>query len=127
MEIAEYLASLRADVDAALARALAQPHAPAVIAEAMRYPIAGGGKRLRPCLTLAVAEASGARLGLDAARARTLAMPGACAVEMIHTYSLVHDDLPAMDNDDLRRGQGSDRPHAMFCRWARTGDVRSGG
>ena len=107
MTIDAYLATLRLEVDAALTRALTQPRAPAVIAEAMRYPIAGGGKRLRPCLTLAVAEASGARLDLDAGHARALALPGACAVEMIHTYSLVHDDLPAMDNDDLRRGRAT--------------------
>ncbi|HEX5214436.1 MAG TPA: polyprenyl synthetase family protein, partial [Vicinamibacterales bacterium] len=107
MNIDVYLAALRAEVDAALTRVLTQPHAPAVIAEAMRYPIAGGGKRLRPCLTLAIAEACGARLDLDVARARALALPGACAVEMIHTYSLVHDDLPAMDNDDLRRGRAT--------------------
>jgi len=107
-----YLATLRLEVDAALTRALTQPQAPDVIAEAMRYPIAGGGKRLRPCLTLAVAEASGARLDLDAGHARALALPGACAVEMIHTYSLVHDDLPAMDNDDLRRGRAT--THVVF-------------
>jgi geranylgeranyl pyrophosphate synthase len=64
---------LRAEVDAALARVLVQPHAPAIIADAMRYPLAGGGKRLRPCLTLAVAEASGAHLDLDLAHSRALA------------------------------------------------------
>ena len=107
MDVAAYLAALRAEVDAALARVLVQPHAPAIIADAMRYPLAGGGKRLRPCLTLAVAEASGAHLDLDLAHSRALALPGACAVELIHTYSLVHDDLPAMDNDDLRRGRAT--------------------
>jgi len=63
----------------------------------MRYSIVAGGKRLRPILCLASAEA----VGGDSA----LAMPAACALEFIHTYSLIHDDLPAMDDDDLRRGQ----------------------
>jgi geranylgeranyl pyrophosphate synthase len=71
----------------------------------MRYALLGGGKRLRPCLTLAVAESVGAARGLDLGDARSLALPAACAVEMVHTYSLVHDDLPAMDDDALRRGR----------------------
>src|SRR5262249_47839488 len=66
--------------------------------EAMRYSVFAGGKRLRPVLTLAAAEA------VDR-RASPLALPAACAIEMIHTYSLIHDDLPAMDNDTLRRGR----------------------
>lgn len=70
---------------------------PGVIHEAMRYSLFAGGKRLRPILVLAAAEAVGA----DQDRA----MPVACALELIHTYSLVHDDLPAMDNDDFRRGR----------------------
>jgi len=70
---------------------------PPVIHEAMRYSITAGGKRLRPVLTLATAEA----LGKDPGPV----MPAACAIELIHTYSLVHDDLPAMDNDDYRRGK----------------------
>jgi len=64
----------------------------------MRYSVFAGGKRLRPVLTLAAAEA------VDR-RASDLALPAACAIEMIHTYSLIHDDLPAMDNDTLRRGR----------------------
>jgi geranylgeranyl diphosphate synthase type II len=71
----------------------------------MRYSLMAGGKRLRPCLTLASAEAAGATAGVSAARARDLALPAAVAVEMIHSYSLIHDDLPAMDNDELRRGR----------------------
>ena len=67
------------------------------LAEAMRYSLLGGGKRLRPILALMAAEACGA--DLDAA------MPTACALEMVHTYSLIHDDLPSMDDDDLRRGR----------------------
>lgn len=69
----------------------------ATVVDAMRYAILGGGKRLRPAVTLETCAACG---GDDA-----LAMPAAVAVEMIHTYSLVHDDLPAMDDDDLRRGR----------------------
>ncbi len=67
--------------------------------EAARYALLGGGKRLRPLLTLLTAGIYGLTL--------KEAMPAACAVEMIHTYSLIHDDLPAMDNDDLRRGKPS--------------------
>ena len=88
--------------DAARARALDRflPPAstrPATIHKAMRYSIFAGGKRLRPALCLAAAAACG---GDDES-----AMPLACAVECIHTYSLIHDDLPAMDNDDYRRGK----------------------
>lgn len=68
-----------------------------VLLESARYSLLAGGKRLRPCLVLAAAERMG--VGLDEA------MPYACAMEMIHTYSLIHDDLPAMDNDTLRRGR----------------------
>ena len=63
----------------------------------MRYSLLGGGKRLRPILCLASADAVGGE--------RMMAMPAACAIEMIHTYSLIHDDLPAMDNDTMRRGR----------------------
>ncbi len=70
---------------------------PAIIHEAMRYCIFAGGKRLRPILVLAGAEACGGNL--------QVAMPVACAVELIHTYSLIHDDLPAMDDSDTRRGR----------------------
>ena len=68
----------------------------------MRYSLFAGGKRLRPSLTLAAADTVGS---LSAADVRALALPAACAIEMIHTYSLVHDDLPAMDDDTLRRGR----------------------
>ena len=71
--------------------------APKTIHEAMRYSLFAGGKRLRPALVLAACEAVGG--------SREDAAPAACALEMIHTYSLIHDDLPAMDNDDLRRGR----------------------
>lgn len=98
----------RTEIEGALDALLPHsPAAPALIVAAMRYSVRAGGKRLRPLLTLATAEAAGAlsRPALDPAEARHLAMPAACALELIHTYSLVHDDLPAMDNDTLRRGQ----------------------
>jgi geranylgeranyl pyrophosphate synthase len=109
LAFAEYVAERRADVDAALERWLpASPDCPAVLAEAMRYAVASGGKRFRPVLTLAAADAVAvANGGDDEARAAALALalPVACAVELVHTQSLVHDDLPAMDDDVLRRGQ----------------------
>jgi geranylgeranyl diphosphate synthase type II len=70
---------------------------PAPLRDSMRYSLMAGGKRLRPILVLAAAEALGA--------VSEAALPVACAIEMVHTYSLIHDDLPAMDNDDYRRGK----------------------
>ena len=99
------LDDLRASIERALERALPDAAAPPLIVEAMRYALLGGGKRLRPCLTLAAAEAIALRNGLDAAQTVQSALPFACAIELIHTYSLVHDDLPAMDDDTLRRGR----------------------
>ena len=94
----EYVRLRRSEVDAALAAILPRPpECPAVVADAMRYSVTAGGKRLRPILCLASAEAVGGD--------RSMAMPVACAIELIHTYSLVHDDLPAMDNDTMRRGR----------------------
>ena len=90
-------ADARRAVDASLA-ILPTPRLPARLHEAMRYSLLAGGKRLRPVLALAAADAIGGPI-------RALAMPAACAIELIHTYSLVHDDLPAMDNDTLRRGR----------------------
>lgn len=72
--------------------------------EAMFYSLESGGKRIRPCLTLAVCEMLGG--------SRTSALPVACGLEMIHTYSLIHDDMPCMDNDDMRRGRPSN--HKVF-------------
>jgi geranylgeranyl diphosphate synthase, type II len=97
----------RTAIEDALERQLPTPPAcPALIADAMRYSVRAGGKRLRPLLALAAAEAVGAMATppLGAEQACAHAMPLACALELIHTYSLVHDDLPAMDNDVLRRG-----------------------
>ncbi|WP_171472416.1 polyprenyl synthetase family protein [Frigoriglobus tundricola] len=86
-------------VEDALRQALRQVtvDAPPALAEAMAYSLLSPGKRLRPLLVALACEATGGAL--------ELALPSACAVEMIHTYSLIHDDLPAMDDDDLRRGQ----------------------
>lgn len=100
-----YLARQTAAVDRALHDLLPPANTkPATIHKAMRYSIFAGGKRLRPTLCLAAAEACGGSV--------EAAMPLACAVECIHTYSLIHDDLPAMDNDDLRRGKPTN--HKVF-------------
>lgn len=97
-DLQEYLTARRTAIDAALLSALpSPPSCPPAVAAAMRYSINAGGKRLRPILCLASAEAVGGEW--------QQAMPAACALEFIHTYSLIHDDLPAMDNDVLRRGQ----------------------
>jgi geranylgeranyl diphosphate synthase type II len=106
--LAGWLRDRRAEVDAALERCLpVPPRVPEVLAAAVAYSLRAGGKRLRPLLTLAAAEAAARTITppLPEADARQAALPVACAIEFIHTYSLVHDDLPAMDNDVLRRGQ----------------------
>ncbi len=96
-DLAAYMAERARAVDQCLDRFLPSETAPPEsLHKAMRYSVFAGGKRLRPVLVAAGAEAVGG--SLDAV------MPAACAVEMIHTYSLIHDDLPAMDNDDFRRG-----------------------
>ena len=94
----QYFTRRTAEVNEWLDKFLPQEQvAPQSIHRAMRYSIFAGGKRLRPILVLSSGEALGATT--------EDLMPAACAVEMIHTYSLIHDDLPAMDNDDLRRGR----------------------
>jgi len=94
----DYNRALRDEVDAALAGYTQyDTDCPPHLAEAIRHSLLAPGKRLRPLLVLIAAEACGCAL--------QRAMPAACAVEMIHTYSLIHDDLPAMDDDDLRRGR----------------------
>jgi geranylgeranyl diphosphate synthase, type II len=95
-DLATYLADRQTQVEAALDRSLPVVY-PERIYEAMRYSLMAGGKRLRPILCLATCELTGGTLDM--------AMPTACALEMIHTMSLIHDDLPAMDNDDYRRGK----------------------
>jgi geranylgeranyl diphosphate synthase type II len=98
-DLLTYIRQRRAEIDAALNAILPTPDdgCPAPVGDAMRYSLAAGGKRLRPILCLASAEAVGGD--------RAVAMPVACAIEMIHTYSLIHDDLPAMDDDTMRRGR----------------------
>jgi geranylgeranyl pyrophosphate synthase len=101
-----FLSQSRRRVDEALDRYLPNPPAcPAVLSDAMRYSVFAGGKRLRPILTLAAADAIARAAGSSPDAAADLALPAACAIELIHTYSLIHDDLPAMDNDTLRRGR----------------------
>lgn len=95
-DLATYLAERQAQVEAALDRSLPVIY-PEKIYEAMRYSLMAGGKRLRPILCLATCELTGGTV--------EMAMPTACALEMIHTMSLIHDDLPAMDDDDYRRGK----------------------
>jgi geranylgeranyl diphosphate synthase, type II len=95
-DLATYLKQKQAAVEAALDAAVS-PGYPDTIYAAMRYSLMAGGKRLRPILCLATCELMG---GSD-----PIAMPTACALEMVHTMSLIHDDLPAMDNDDYRRGK----------------------
>ena len=103
--IEQYLARCRALVERAIEENLPPSNAePAVIHEAMRYAVLAGGKRIRPILAIAACEAFGADL---APHLRSFA-----ALELIHTYSLVHDDLPALDNDDLRRGRKT--THVVF-------------
>ncbi len=98
LDLKAYLAERRELVNRALAACLPVVRGPAFrVVQAMHYSLFAGGKRLRPILCLAAAEAVGG--GQDEV------LPLACALEMIHTYSLIHDDLPAMDDDDLRRGQ----------------------
>jgi geranylgeranyl pyrophosphate synthase len=105
-DLRTWLEARRRAVDAALERVLpAPPAAPASVCDAMRYSVMAGGKRLRPMLVLAAAEAVCERHGGSTSAAVIVALPAACAVELIHTYSLVHDDLPAMDNDTMRRGR----------------------
>ena len=98
MNLEDYLAERRALVEAALELALRPSEGtPPRLLEAMRYAVFSGGKRVRPILALAACEAVPA--------APALALPFGCAIELVHAYSLVHDDLPAMDDDDLRRGR----------------------
>ena len=101
----QFLATRTKTVNAALDKFLPNDKTrPATIHKAMRYSLFAGGKRMRPALCLAAAAACGGR--------EADALPLACAVECIHTYSLIHDDLPAMDNDDFRRGKPTN--HKVF-------------
>ncbi len=98
MSLERFLAELRPEIDAELDRLLpAAAEPPPPLHAALRYSVFAGGKRLRPALVVAAGELYGAP--------RAMLLPGAAAVELVHTFSLVHDDLPALDDDDLRRGR----------------------
>jgi geranylgeranyl diphosphate synthase, type II len=104
-ELSSYLAQQGERVHAALERLVpAESVEPVAIHRAMRYSLFAGGKRVRPILAIAAAEALGER--------NDVVLAPACALEMVHTYSLIHDDLPALDNDDLRRGRPTN--HKVF-------------
>lgn len=96
-QLKPFLQGVRWRVDQMLQHYLAGTSPPAPISQAMAYCVMAGGKRLRPALCIAAAETVGGE--------REIVLPMACALELIHTYSLIHDDLPAMDNDDKRRGK----------------------
>ena len=98
-DVKRYLIERKLLVDRALAHYFKKDHDTSVLHQAVRYSVLDGGKRFRPILTLAVGELFGAK--------RKVLLPFACAIELIHCYSLIHDDLPALDNDDLRRGKPS--------------------
>ena len=104
-DLSSYTARLRAPIEAALVRYTEfDEGCPDRLRDAIRHSLLAPGKRLRPMLVLMAADACGCE--------PQVALPAACAVEMVHTYSLIHDDLPAMDDDDMRRGRPS--CHAAF-------------
>ncbi len=130
VDIRQYLEDKRDVVDRFLAAHLPDPRTPpATLHEAIRYSLLAGGKRVRPILTIATAEAIGP--------CPASLLPVACAFEFIHTYSLIHDDLPSMDNDDFRRGRptnhkvygeamailAGDGLHAMAFEWCSRADL----
>jgi len=98
MDIKDFLAKEKKVIDSALENFLPSDEKPKIITKAMRYSLFAGGKRLRPILTLTTYRAMGKKQ-------INRILPAACAIEMIHTYSLIHDDLPAMDDDNFRRGK----------------------
>jgi geranylgeranyl diphosphate synthase type II len=104
MDIKSYLKEKRELIDSYLESYFSIPSEPFVLHEAMRYSLFAGGKRIRPILALASYEACGGN--------PKDIVPYATALELIHTYSLIHDDLPSMDNDDLRRGKPTN--HKVF-------------
>jgi len=112
-DLSSYLETLRGEVDSALDRATAfEVGCPVRLRDAIRYGVLAPGKRLRPLMALLACELCGGE--------RKKALPAACAIEMIHAYSLIHDDLPAMDDDDLRRGMPTchkkfDEPTAILA------------
>jgi len=98
-DVKRYLLERKLFIDRALPHYLETDHNTSVLHQAVGYSVLDGGKRFRPILTLAVGELFGAK--------RRVLLPFACAIELIHCYSLIHDDLPALDNDDVRRGKPS--------------------
>ena len=104
MELNRYLTEKRQLVEKELSSLVYEREEIPVIVEAMRYSLLAGGKRLRPILAIMASELFGGK--------EEEVLPFACSIEMIHTYSLIHDDLPAMDNDDLRRGKPTN--HKVF-------------
>ncbi len=112
MDLKTYLSEQRCGIETALERYIENKCPSLHLLKPIRYAILSGGKRIRPVLCLAAASAVG---GLQEE-----SMPAACAIEMIHTYSLIHDDLPAIDNDEMRRGQSTchikfDEASAILC------------
>jgi geranylgeranyl diphosphate synthase type II len=103
MDLENYLKTHQKNINKKLLALLEKSHESNRIVQAMHYSISAGGKRIRPILALAAAEATYART--------SDVWPVACAIEMIHTYSLIHDDLPAMDDDTLRRGKATSHIH----------------
>ncbi len=104
-QITQYIEEISVMMNSHLQQAVpAEWNVPSQLKQAMQYSLMAGGKRLRPLLVIAAAEALGG--------SREAALPVACAVEMVHTYSLIHDDLPAMDDDDFRRGKPTN--HKVF-------------
>ncbi len=97
MNLKSFLERSRSQVEKALASHFDRPFEAQVLIDSMQYSLDAGGKRIRPALCFAAAQALGGTM--------ENALPAACALEMVHTYSLIHDDLPAMDDDDLRRGK----------------------
>ncbi|MBD1373253.1 polyprenyl synthetase family protein [Hazenella sp. IB182357] len=105
LTVKDYMKDKAVLIDSEMERYLKQKeHVPEILIESMQYSLIAGGKRLRPILVLATVHALGGE--------EEKALPFACAIEMIHTYSLIHDDLPAMDNDDYRRGKKTN--HKVF-------------
>ncbi len=104
MNLQQYLARRRQQVERSLRRLLPATPRSDTLNRAMRYSVFSGGKRIRPILALAACEAVGGQIAS--------VLPFACAIELIHSYSLIHDDLPALDDDDLRRGKPTS--HVVF-------------
>lgn len=113
MNTKEYKALIEAELERSFAGAAGMPLEG--LAEAMRYSLLAGGKRIRPILVLEFCRISGGEINA--------ALPVACAIEMLHTYSLIHDDLPCMDNDDLRRGKPTNHVVYGECTATLAGDA----